>query len=228
MKFSTIVLFLSLITIPVQLVAQLNQVDDQGLKQGKWEKRYSNGNVKYKGTFKDDKPVGEFIYYDYKLNMVAKVNHLGNDSASAILYHNNKQVEGEGMYYKQEKTGFWKFYDNTGAISAVESFKNGVKNGPSKTYFLNGQVSRETMYLNGFETGYRVDYYEDGTKRFEGRVIDGVFEGEITFYYSNGKPKMSGVYSNAVRDGIWTYYDENGLPTRYEHYEKGELKKTSK
>lgn len=227
MRLSAIVLLLSVVIMPSLVFGQLNQTDDQGRKQGKWEKRYSNGNIKYKGTFKDDKPVGEFIYYDYRLNLVARVNHLGNDSAEAKIYHTNKALEGEGMYYKQQKTGVWKFYDNTGKLSAVETFKNGVKHGKSQIYLLSGQISRETEYVNGFETGLRIDYFQDGTKRFEGQVIDGVFDGEVTFFHPNGKLKMIGNYKNAVRDGQWIYYDENGVPFMRELYEKGELKKTS-
>ncbi|GAH37310.1 unnamed protein product, partial [marine sediment metagenome] len=37
----------------------LNQVDKNGLKQGYWKKYYDNGNIKYEGYFKNDKPTGE-------------------------------------------------------------------------------------------------------------------------------------------------------------------------
>ena len=44
--------------------AQINQVDSQGRKQGKWEKTHPESAVyQYRGEFKDDKPVGKFTYY---------------------------------------------------------------------------------------------------------------------------------------------------------------------
>ena len=44
-------------------IAQVNQVDAKGLKQGPWQKNYPGTKVNmYEGNFKDDKPVGRFIY----------------------------------------------------------------------------------------------------------------------------------------------------------------------
>ena len=55
----------------------INQVDEKGLKQGLWIKKYPNGNINYEGYFKDDRPVklmkryfengdikSSFIFYD--------------------------------------------------------------------------------------------------------------------------------------------------------------------
>ena len=44
-------------------IAQVNQVDAKGLKQGLWHKNYPGTTIyMYEGNFKDDKPVGTFIY----------------------------------------------------------------------------------------------------------------------------------------------------------------------
>lgn len=203
--------------------AQKNQTDEQGRKQGYWEQTYSNGNIKYKGTFENDEPLGEFWHYDYRLNLVAKVNHLGNDSAKAILYHKGMVVAGEGLYINKEKSGEWTFYDRRGNISAKEHFKAGVRHGASRTYYLNGRVSRKTEFVEGIETGYRIDYNEEGNKIFEGNVVDGVYDGEVTFYHYNGKPKLKGEYRNAVRDGRWIVYDESGIPVKKLDYDLGQL-----
>ena len=37
--------------------------DAKGLKQGLWEKRYTDGTTLYKATFKNNKPVGEYTRY---------------------------------------------------------------------------------------------------------------------------------------------------------------------
>jgi hypothetical protein len=40
-------------------MAQLNQTDAKGRKQGEWAKTYPKSRVyQYKGQFKDDKPIG--------------------------------------------------------------------------------------------------------------------------------------------------------------------------
>ena len=42
---------------------QVNQTDKNGLKQGRWEKTYTNGAIRYQGQFRNDKPYGEFKYF---------------------------------------------------------------------------------------------------------------------------------------------------------------------
>ena len=41
----------------------LNQIDNNGQKQGLWKKSYENGNLRYKGQFNNDIPIGIFYYY---------------------------------------------------------------------------------------------------------------------------------------------------------------------
>ena len=49
--------------LPFTVLAQVNQVDSKGRKQGNWEKKYENGNLRFTGQFKNDVPVGTFVYY---------------------------------------------------------------------------------------------------------------------------------------------------------------------
>ena len=44
----------------------LNYKDINGLKQGKWIKKYVNGQVRYKGYSVDNVPKGDFYQYDKK------------------------------------------------------------------------------------------------------------------------------------------------------------------
>ena len=56
--------FIVILIIPFISIGQtINIIDDQGKKQGSWYKYYNNGNIKYKGQFKDDVPQGLFFYY---------------------------------------------------------------------------------------------------------------------------------------------------------------------
>ena len=41
----------------------INYVDNIGMKQGVWQKKYANGNIRYEGTFKDNKEIGLFRYF---------------------------------------------------------------------------------------------------------------------------------------------------------------------
>ena len=71
-------------------IAQVNQVDSQGRKQGKWEKVHPGTRVFiYRGEFKDDKPVGKFVYYYKSSKTKAVINHnaLKKGRSVAYFYH---------------------------------------------------------------------------------------------------------------------------------------------
>ena len=51
-------LLLFLFCIPfLSFTQEVNQTDVDGNKQGVWTKSYKNGKVRYKGQFKNDKPL---------------------------------------------------------------------------------------------------------------------------------------------------------------------------
>ena len=58
-------LFSLLILFNVSLFAQndVNKTDDMGRRQGKWIDYHQNGQIRYTGEFKNNEPIGEFIYY---------------------------------------------------------------------------------------------------------------------------------------------------------------------
>ena len=73
-------LTLLLLLFPLLALSQdINNVDINGYKQGKWLKKHNNGNIKYKGQFTDDKPFGLFYYFyeNGKLKAEKKFFHNG-------------------------------------------------------------------------------------------------------------------------------------------------------
>lgn len=213
---------------PLVFIAQdsLNRVDENGLKQGKWQKKFPKGQVRYEGQFRDDKPVGLFTYYFEEGGKSAEIQHLSEGAGSiAKFFHRNGVVMSEGQYENQEKTGEWKFYDDKGILSSVDYYKNGVQHGKSTVYYLNGQPSAEYNYNNGKRDGPFKEYYADGTLKNEGTYKAGEFEGTYTSYYEDGKIKMQGQYVNAMKDGRWVYYAPDGSIMAQEVYVDGEMTK---
>ncbi|MCF0207492.1 MAG: hypothetical protein HUK15_08695, partial [Bacteroidales bacterium] len=41
----------------------INYIDINKKKQGKWVKKYDNGQIRYEGFFTNDQPTGTFKYY---------------------------------------------------------------------------------------------------------------------------------------------------------------------
>ena len=114
-------------SVGAQTPPSVNQTDSKGRKQGVWTKKYDNGVTRYTGQFKDDKPVGEFKYYDSYGVLTGSVTHDEMDSAKAIFYHDGVHVMSEGMFYQMQKTGKWKFFDGEGDITSQSLYIMGKK-----------------------------------------------------------------------------------------------------
>ncbi len=202
------------------LAQEYNQTDTDGLKQGLWNKKYSNGKTKYKGQFRNDAPYGLFKYYNMGGVIVTILEYSSSDTAIATHYHTNSVKAAYGYYVNQQKEGVWRFYDRKGVISSKEAYKHGEKHGQYIVYNLNGSISRETEFVNGVETGFRKTYNREGKVLSEGAILDGQMDG-VQKTYRHGVINVQGAYKHAVKDGEWLYYDEDGKVYKKEYYELG-------
>ena len=212
-------LFLFFLFTGSVLFAQ-NKVDEQGRKQGVWEKNRENGKVKYRGQFKDDIPYGKFKYYDEKGVLETVMEFKNADTTLATHYHNNGKKAAYGYYVHHKKEGKWRFYDKKGVLANEQVYKKGKKYGELKVYNLNGTISRETFFVDDIENGYRKTYDSEGVLLTEGEVKDGEPNG-MQIWYRSGKINIKGAYKHSVPDGEWVYYDANGKPYRTELYDLG-------
>jgi antitoxin component YwqK of YwqJK toxin-antitoxin module len=200
-----------------------NVTDENGLKQGYWEKKRKNGVVKYKGQFKDDMAYGKFKYYDKEGTIITTLEYSTSDSALATHFHSNSKKAAFGYYVNEKKEGVWRFYDRKGVLASKETFIKGVKHGVYIVYNLNGSLSRKTEYVNGIENGYRKTFDGEGVLLSEGSIKDGQLDG-LQKIYRSGIINVQGTYKHAVRDGEWVYYDEDGEVYKKEYYELGSKK----
>ena len=71
----------------------LNRTDEQGLKQGYWIKLDEEGMLKYEGTFKDNNPTGNFIYY-YPDGVVRARSSFYDDGKKSVTttYHHSGKI----------------------------------------------------------------------------------------------------------------------------------------
>ena len=189
---------------------KVNQIDEQGRKQGFWTKKYRNGVTAYEVTFKNNKPVGEYKRYHENGKLYAFLIYDDKGEwADAKLYDEDGDLIGEGKYFGKLKDGLWTYYDK-GVKVADENYSMGKKNGTSRTYFRNGQISEEKNWNNDVEDGAWRQYYDNGKKRLETKIDMGVRNSVYYVYYSNGRLKIRGQYKNDLMDGKWIYYDTDG------------------
>ena len=203
----------------------LNQTDDEGKKQGTWVKKFENGQERYRGEFKDDKPVGTFFYYYEDGAKSSEVVYVGQDgsSSTAKFFHKNGTIMGEGKYLNQQKDGEWKYYDDQSMLSSIDNYKNGKLNGMNKVFFLNGNVAAEIPFIDGLKNGDFIEYFSDGIIKMQGTYQDNTYTGKYLQNYADGKLMVEGEYKAAVKDGLWKYFADDGRLKAQQVYETGDL-----
>ncbi|HCQ29640.1 MAG TPA: hypothetical protein DIU39_05090 [Flavobacteriales bacterium] len=203
----------------------INQLDAQGRKQGKWVKYHENGQPRYVGQFKDNKPVGEFFYYDEEGNLTTYMVFDGN-VARATMYFPDGKIMAKGKYVNQQKDSLWLYYDAYDSfVVSDEFYENGKKQGTEHFYYPDGKLLETRVYENGVENGPWIQYYDNGKKKMEATFENGSLNGKVTHYYYSGKPEIIGYYHKDLRHGVWTYYSEDGKVDRQVTYQNGECVK---
>jgi antitoxin component YwqK of YwqJK toxin-antitoxin module len=189
-----------------------NQTDSKGWKQGYWKKYYPNGNLMYKGFFKDDKPVGEMKRYFESGNLKAiLIFDEKTDYSSAKIYYEDGTLASDGFYSGSKKDSIWNYYSYYDRqLKSRETYKKGVKNGFSYQYYPGGNCFEKTEWKNELKDGVWEQYFEDGSVRLQAVYNHGKLAGNYIVYYSKGRPMVSGRYENNRREGNWVYYNENG------------------
>ena len=212
-------------------IAQVNQVDAKGLKQGLWHKNYPGTKIyMYEGNFKDDKPVGTFIYRYESGKVRAVIENKPNTNLSKVkLYFENEALMAEGFYRNQKKDSIWMNYNERGELASGESYKNDKLNGKKINYYLNDQletgeqkVLSVTIYMDDLRDGAFKEYYPNGKMKMSGNFVKGLRTGEWLEYYNSGQV-MSRVRYKADYLHGWSYfYDKNGAQLSKNLWRKGD------
>lgn len=208
-------LLVSVISIPVlsqEEHADRNHTDQRGLKQGFWEAQYPDGSIRYRGIFKNDRPVGRFTRYYPNGNVMAEMNFCESGiRARAELFYRDGARAASGVYEDEKKDSVWKYYsyyDNRPAF--FETYNNGIKEGASGVYYPDGSLSEVFWYENDMRNGPWQQYYENGRVRLDAKFEGDQRHGEFRFYSPSGTLEISGEYYRNRMHGEWTWFDLSG------------------
>jgi len=213
-------------------VGQLNEVDSQGRKQGEWAKLYTGTNVlQYNGQFKDDKPVGEFVYYYKSSKVKAVVKHEKNASRSiAYYYHENGAMMSHGVFRNQLKDSVWVNFGVSQRLSNTETYVGGKLNGEKVVYFVSKDVGNKSqvpsgvyMYENNLLHGEFIKYFNDLAVMETGQYVFNKKNGVWSAFQANGKQVTLTRYKGGVRHGWCLAFDSFGKESMRQYYSKGEL-----
>lgn len=197
-----------LIFCPFISFSQINQIDGNGLKQGLWQKKQSNGRLLYEGHFKDDKPIGEWKRYHGGGQLKALIVYK-NDTAHTELYDVWQKKIAEGNFVNKKKEGVWKTFKENRIITD-EAYKGGIKDGVSHRYYDTGELMEEQYWVNGFADGKCQVFFKNGKPYMQYKMAQGKRNGIFISLYKSGLQEIKGEYKNNLRDGEWKYYDKNG------------------
>ena len=223
---------LGIVTI-TNFAQEINKIDSQGRKQGKWIKTYEGTKkISYKGNFKDNKPTGLFIFY-YKTGKVKAKSKYFNDGYNSYTstYHENGKLMSTGKYVNQKKDSTWVYLDQYGNYLSKDSYRRGEKHGRCIVYYpFNPKIDAGrpnvleiAFYINGEIDGEYQKFYRNGKLLTEGTYALGLFEGKVTTYYPTGTKKNETFYKHGVKNGFSRNYDGNGKETSKQYFRQGHL-----
>lgn len=217
-------------SISAAVAQDINQVDEQGRKQGKWIKTTPEGVPVYEGEFKDDHPVGLFKRYYEDGSLKAEMEYRSPEEVYTRLYYQGSEpvMMAEGKYIDQKKDSVWLSYDESGQLKSLDTYENDQRNGRSVIYHPNGAVSEETTYLNDERHGEWKQFYPDGTLMAMGTFENGERVGAYLKNYPNGNMWVKGEYKNGFKESTWIYGNEDGTIGQMVVFRKGEEEKQVK
>ncbi len=199
-----------------------NLVDENGLKQGKWAKKYDWGTIRYTGEFQDDKEIGTFRFFDQN-GKILSIREYKSPGGIAVctMYDHEENLHASGELLGMKKLGTWLYYSNDGKDTiGVETFVDGLLHGAQYTYFENGNITEIMHFNKGNKEGEWIEYYSDGQINVKGQFINNQLNGKVTYYYSTGERRKIGNYTQGIRKGIWLTYDISGKVIKKVDYDK--------
>ena len=162
---------------------------------GKYTLWYENGQIKFKGNFKDGKRDGKFTWW-----------------------YENGQINSEQNYKDGKWDGkFTEWYEN-GKKKSEHNWKDNIPDGDWTSWFENGQIGSEGNFKDG--TGTFLQLHENNQKSYEVIYKDGL--GKRTRWHENGQIKFEGNYKDGKENGKVTEWDESGQIKSEKNYKDGE------
>ncbi|MBN1415550.1 MAG: hypothetical protein JW973_10655 [Bacteroidales bacterium] len=212
--FLSFLLFSGLHTVVLHAQSDtvFNRFDANGLKQGYWKKYYSNGNLMYKGFFKDNKPLGEMSrYYEDGALKVLMLFTGENDCARSTLYYQNGKLAAKGNYIGTVKDSTWEYYSYYDqSIKARETYNRGMKNGFAYHFFPDGSVSEKTEWKDNMKHGIWEQYYPNKVMMIKGSYKEGRLNGPFIVSDEKGGISVRGHFLNNLRHDKWIFYKDYG------------------
>lgn len=171
-----------------------NQIQMQGqylsinpeIKTGEFLWYHSNGKLKHKGAYSDDKEIGEHIWYFDNGQIEAIENYKdGKLDGDFKEYHKNGNLSNETSFLTGLQSGMTKYFREDGSLHSAGAFKDGDRDGLWKYFDEQGVL----LGTNEFKTDYVIPEANLFLKlpNSEWSLTDKI-DGELTQYYFKRSP----------------------------------------
>jgi antitoxin component YwqK of YwqJK toxin-antitoxin module len=202
-----------------------NQTDALGQRQGHWKKLNPDGNLIYKGFFKDGKPVGKMVrFYENGKRRAELVYFEGTDITRAKIFYRTGSLAATGKYVNMVKDSVWRYYSYySDDLMYTETYESGLKHGESRKFYPGGQIAEIMSWQLDIKHGPWKQFFEDSTTRLVSWHDSNQLHGKYQVYNRNRILIMDGEYEHGKMDKTWHFFDDNGKEEHTLQYEKGNL-----
>ncbi|MFH1320361.1 MAG: hypothetical protein ABII90_06895 [Bacteroidota bacterium] len=183
MKRLTFLIFI----VPMLALGQEKRgyIDENGWKQGVFKEYYSNGNVEFIRTYRNDTLNG-FLGCYHKDGSKKSEEYRRNgeiDSICIEYYYGSNIVEKKSFYKSAKKNGEFIYYYESGKISYNATFQNDTLVGNETYFFENGKIQASGNRRNGTWKAY----CSNGQLTLEQKFRNSRLVGETKLYADDGK-----------------------------------------
>lgn len=116
-----------------------------------------------------------------------------NDTITRRKIYLNKRVWLDEELRGADRHGVMKIFFDNGTLKSLQTFREGVEDGPFLTYFRNGNLKSKGFTQNNVAVGEFVQYYENGNVFIQS---DSLGNGRHRLYEKDGNLKYVILYDN--------------------------------
>ncbi|MCL2682053.1 MAG: hypothetical protein FWE63_01040 [Bacteroidales bacterium] len=196
-----------------------NFIDAKGLRQGPWKVIRSEG-MSYTGQFKDNRPYGQFRYFDRFDRTISILDYFRDGYAAKVThFHPNGTIRATGFYLEQLRDSTWEIFDTIGRIIKRENYFNGMLHGLSEVFDKEGNCVETQEWYRDLRNGLWWQRTERGTQTttYKLNLSHGIYEA----HFANGNLFIRGLYEDGLHEGTWYFYHEDGLLDRVIQFKNG-------
>ncbi|MCG8477317.1 MAG: hypothetical protein MI784_17765, partial [Cytophagales bacterium] len=234
---------------PASASIQVIAFFENGLLQGDYLQFLENGNIAYKGYYKENRKSGNWTEYveglevsvaPYKngkiegefvvksLETGKKIESYsyvaGEKNGTYRRYNHYGKLLTSGLYENGKRSGTWKNYHYGKHVSSEYSFNTaGEIHGDSLAYFNNGELKARKNFVNGRPAGSCYDKHSPKIFALKATYSpEHELTGEYLENHSNGMTKTEGFYKEGKKQGVWKSYDIEGSLLALGSYKNGQ------